>query len=124
MQILNESNPNGDGKSYKMNLCSTQEFNRISKQILKKVYELHGINQQPIIQKRMQLNKEIVIGKFYKWELFHHRTCRRSAISMWFYNWKLTPTQIGALIGTRKLEVLNVYIAREKEHKVKLLENI
>jgi hypothetical protein len=56
--------------------------------------------------------------------VFTSRICRRSAITTWYYQWGFTKDQIGTLIGTKKLEILNVYISRDKDHKVQLLENI
>jgi len=109
---------------WNMYLCSEVEFNRQVKLMVKKIYEHYNINQEPIKQTRTVLKQKVVVATKFKYELISHRTARRSAISRFYYSWGLKREQISALLGTKKLEILDVYMSREKTEKVKLLENI
>jgi integrase len=106
--------------NHNMKLCSDVEFNRVSKELLRKLYQKHNLHQQPERVYKKVAGKDVYVGDLFKWERFTSRSCRRSAIYHWFYSWGWDKEKIQALVGSQDLEVLDLYIRKTKKDKLKM----
>ncbi|QHT68677.1 hypothetical protein GXP67_19525 [Rhodocytophaga rosea] len=108
---------------YNLKLCTDVEVNRVGKLLLKRLYEKWGIHQKSKPIYKIKHGKKVFNGTKYRYELFTTRTLRRSAIWHWYYIWGWRKEKIMAMVGNKDIDVINVYIRKQKEDKVKMFEN-
>jgi integrase len=64
--------------------------------------------------------KKVFAGKYLKADLFTTRTMRRSCVYHMFYRWHWGKDRIQTVLGSKDIEVLEVYIRKQRKDKLQL----